>query len=121
MDKGLNAKQIAEHFTTLGRQISGEAIRLRINRIRSKDEERARFLLPWRVKSPEHTQGWVYTAVRAYAKWQKGAGLTPYELDQARQLDEYLKSRDAVLTYDHASGFTIRSRRPGDGPSALVA
>lgn len=120
MDKGLNARQIAEGFTNGGRSITAEAIRQRINRMRDEDEERANFLLPWRVRQ-EHSQGTVYKAIVAHAKHQKGLGVTPYELDLERQLLEKLQPRNAVIGYDRDSGFVVRNRRPGDGTSALVA
>lgn len=112
---------IARHLTANGTQITAQAIHLRLKRILAEDEDRAQRLLPWTVRSPEHAQGWVYGAARAYAKWQKGAGLDARELRYARELEEYLNKHDAVLTYDHDRGFLLRNRRPDDGPSGLAA
>lgn len=119
MDKGMRATQIAQHFTQRGRSITQQAISLRIKRLTEDGEERANRLLPWPVRT-EHARGWVYTAVVAYAKHQQGAGITPAQLDQSRKLEQYLKDRDAVVTYDHDAGFILRNRRPEDGATALV-
>lgn len=121
MDRGLRATEIASHFTERGRRITSQAIGQRIRRIQESDEDRANYVLPWRVRSPEHAQGMVYKMALAYAKHQQGRGLTPYELDLARKFERYANDRDMVLGYDHESGFFWRNRRPGDGPAALAA
>lgn len=114
------ASAIARELTAAGKKITPQAISLRLRTIREIDEERANYLLPWRVKSPEHTYGWAYLAARAYAKREQGKGVTQQELKQAKELEEYLREHDAVLTYDHARGFLLRNRRPDDGPSGLA-
>lgn len=121
MDKGLNAGQIATYYTNLGRQITSEAIRQRIVKMRDKDQEREGFILPWQIRQEHANGGPIYKMVLAYGKHQKGHGLTPYELEQSRKLEQYLKDRDAVITYNKDEGFIVRNRRPGDGPGALAA
>lgn len=121
LDRSMNGAQISRYFTERGRTISPQAISLRLKAIRSADEERAGYILPWVVKSPEHTQNWVYKAVVAYAKHNQGRALSPRELDMARDLTKYLEGRDAVVGYDHKTGFYLRDRRPSDGDNLLVA
>lgn len=120
MDQGLGASDISRHLTDRGKPITQQGISKRVQRLRDADEERANYVLPWRVRT-EHSRGWVYEAVVALGKHQKGRGVTPYQLDQARKLEEYLRKRDAVVMYDRDAGFIIRNRRPDDGPNALVA
>lgn len=116
LDKGLNGAQIARQVG-----LTPQAISLRLKTIRSVDEERAGLILPWVVKSPEHTQNWIYKAVRAHAKHSQGRGVSPRELDMSRELERYLRERNAVIGYDHRDGFFLRDRRPSDGDTLIVA
>jgi len=121
LDGGMSkASEIARHLTANGKPISQQAISKRIRNIRDADEERANYILPWRVNS-RHAYGWVYISAVALGKHLKGIGLTPAQLTQAAELEEFLRERDAVLTYDHERGFLLRNRRPDDGPGALAA
>lgn len=115
------ASAIARELTAAGKKITPQAISPRLKVIREEEDSRANYILPWRVKSPEHTYGWAYNSARAYAKRERGRGLSQQELRQARELEDYLREHDAVLTYDHKRGFALRNRRPDDGPSGLVA
>ncbi len=116
----LGASAIARALTSQGKKITPQAISLRLKVLREEDESRANYILPWVVKAPEHTYGWAYTAARAYAKREQGKGLTQVELRRAKELEEILREKDAVLTYDHKRGFLLRDRRPDDGPSGLA-
>jgi len=120
LDKGLNGAQMARHFTERGRRMTPQAISLRLKKIREQGEERAGLILPWAVKSPEHTQNWVYKAVVAWAKHNQGRGVSPRELDMSRDLERYLHKRKSVVGYDHKTGFFLRDRRPSDGDGMLV-
>jgi hypothetical protein len=121
MDQGLGASAIAQHLTNLGRKISQQAISKRMQRLREVDEERANYVLPWRVRT-EHSRGHIYEMVVALGKHQKGQGVTPYQLELAGKLEKYLRDRgDAVMTYDRDAGFILRNRRPDDGQGALAA
>jgi hypothetical protein len=116
LDKGLNGAAIARQVG-----LTPQAISLRLKTIRSVDEERAGLILPWVVKSPEHTQNWIYKAVRAYAKHSQGRGVSSRELDMARDLEEYMRDRgDGVVGYDHKDGFYFRARRSGDDPKSIL-
>jgi len=114
LDEGLNYSEIARHFTDQGRSITQQAISLRVKRIREGQEDRAKYILPWPVRSPQHTQGWVYRAAVGYGKRQSGRGASPQELKWARELEAFLLRNDAVLTYSYNDGFMLRNRRAGD-------
>lgn len=108
------------NYSAVGRKVglTPQAISLRMKAIREKQEDRARYILPWAVRV-EHSQGWVYRAAKAYAKWRRADAISPRELAEARELEEFLASQDAVLTYDYNRGFAIRNRRAGDRPGIL--
>ncbi len=120
LDKGLSKSAIARHFTDRGRPITQQAISLRVKKILEGDEDRSKYILPWVIRTPTHTQGWVYRAVKAYAKYRRGRGVTPQEISHARELEDMLTKHDAVITYDYNKGFMLRSRRPEDGANLLV-
>lgn len=120
LDKGLNGSQIAKHFTGLGRKITAAAIYLRIQKLRDASESEANRILPWSVRT-EHGDGWVYKATVALAKREKGLGVTPRDLEMAKQLEKFLRDRDAVISYERESGFVLRNRRATDGDTPIVA
>ncbi len=120
LDKGLNKKEIADWFTERGRRISPQAVGQRVQRILDEEDARTRYVMPWVVRSPLHAQGWVYRAAVAYGKMRQGKGVSPQELRWMRELEEFLATHEAVLTYDYNKGFMLRNRRPGDGPSMLA-
>lgn len=120
LDRGMTKVEIADHFTALGKRISSQGITWRIKRMQENIHERSRFVMPWVVRSPTHTQGWVYKAAVAYGKARNGRGVSPQELRWMRELEQFLAAYDAVLTYDYNKGFMLRNRRPEDGPSMLA-
>lgn len=121
LDAGIDtAAGVARAFRNEGIEITQQAISARLRKMREDKDERAGRVLPWAVRSPDHSTGWVFLAARAYATWQKGGGLDPRELKLAKELDGYLRQHDAVLTYDRSRGFLMRNRRPDDGPSGLA-
>lgn len=121
LDQGLNKSDIARHFTERGRTITQQAIGQRIKRIQEEADSRSRYVMPWVVRSPTHTQGWVYRAAVAYGKARAGKGVSPQELRWMRDLEEFLAKHEAVLTYDYNKGFMLRGRRQDDGPSMLAS
>jgi len=120
LDDGMNYSEIARHFTDRGRSITQQAISLRVRKIRDKEEDRSKYILPWSVRSPAHTQGWVYRAAVAYGKRQSGRGISPQDVKLAKDLEAFLLRQDAVLSYDYNEGFVLRNRRPGDRDGLLV-
>lgn len=120
LDQGLSKSAIARHFTERGRSITQQAISLRVRKIQEDDTDRSQYILPWVIRTPTHTQGWVYRAVKAYAKFRQGKGVSPQELAWLRELEQALTDHDAVITYDYNKGFMLRDRRPQDGPSLLA-
>jgi hypothetical protein len=114
LDKGLSNAAIAREVG-----LTPQAIGPRVKKIRERDEERANYLLPWVVRE-QHATGWVYRAVRGYAKRRRGEGASPRELSEGAELEAYLHREDAVVGYDYNRGFYLRSRQPDDGPSMLV-
>lgn len=121
IEKGMNKVEIARHFTERGRKISSQGINWRIKRMQEDSNERSRFVMPWVIRSPTHTQGWVYLAAKAYGKMRAGKGVDKEDLRRMRELEEFLAEHEAVLTYDYNKGFMLRGRRPEDGPSMLAS
>lgn len=119
-DLGLSQSEIARHFTALGRPISQQRVGQRLNAIREGAKDRESRLLPWVVRT-EHAGGHVYLMVVALAKREKGLGITPYQLQLAKQLEKWLREREGVMTYDYEAGFQVRNRRPTDGDTLLTA
>jgi len=120
LEQGMNKSEMARWFTERGRRITQQAIGQRIKRIQEDADSQSRYVMPWVVRSPHHTQGWVYRAAVAYGKMRNGKGVSPQELRWMRELEEFLAKNEAVLTYDYNKGFMLRNRRPDDGPSMLA-
>jgi len=119
MDEGMNPSQIARYFTDRGRPITHQGIRLRVKTIREAEADRSNYLLPWAIRT-EHATGFVYRAVKAYAKARRGEALNERERIERTKLEDELHALDAVLMYDYNRGFKLRNRRPDDGPSLLA-